>query len=96
MKDIFDAILNSDNQDTIIQYLAGIHGLSISDINFIKNIYFHFFATKEEQIEYTKIKKSITKTKRKEGFIDITAMISITIFLSVVGLTLALLIYNLM
>ena len=96
MKDIFDAILNSDNQDTIIEYLSGIHGLSISDINFIKNVYFHLFATKEEQIEYVKIKKGITKTKRKEGFIDTTAMISITIFLSVVGLTLALILYNLM
>lgn len=96
MKNIFDTILNTDNQETIVKYLSGIHGLSISDINFIKNVYFHLFATKEEQLEYTKIKTKNTKIKRKEGFIDTTAMISITIFLSVVGLTLALLIYNLM
>lgn len=96
MKDIFDAILNSDNQESIIEYLSGIHDLSISDIKFIRNVYLHFFATKEELSEYTKIKKGITKARRKEGFIDTTAMISITIFLSVIGLTLALFIYNLM
>lgn len=96
MKDIFDSILNSDNQDTIIEYLSGIHGLSISNIKLIRNVYFYFLASREEQIEYTKIKTKNKKIRRKEGFIDTTAMISITIFLSVVGLTLALILYNLM
>lgn len=95
MKYIFDSILNSDNQDTIIDYLAKINDLSISDIKFIRNIYLHFYATKEELVEYTKIKNGIKKVKRKEGFIDISAMISITTVISVLGITLAFVLYNL-
>lgn len=95
MKYIFDSILNSDNQDTIIEYLAKINDLSISDIKFIRNVYLHFFASKEELIEYTKIKNQKTKARRKEGFIDISAMISITTVISVLGITLAFVLYNL-
>lgn len=95
MRYIFDSILNSDNQDTIIDYLAKINDLSISDIKFIRNIYLHFYATKEELLEYTKIKNGIKKVKRKEGFIDISAMISITTVISVLGITLAFVLYNL-
>lgn len=95
MKYIFDSILNSDNQDTIIEYLAKINDLSISDIKFIRNVYLHFFASKEELIEYTKIKNRKTKARRKEGFIDISAMISITTVISVLGITLAFVLYNL-
>jgi len=96
MGNIFNTILNSDNQETIIEYLAGIYGRSTSDIYFIKNMYFYLLASKEEQLEYSKIKKEKTKARRKEGFIDTTAMISITIFFSVIGLTIALILYNLM
>ena len=96
MKFIFDSILNSDNQDNIINYLSGIYGFSVSDIKFIRNAYLHFFASKEELLEYTKVKKSITKVKRKEGFIDVSAMIAIATVISVVSITLALVLYNLL
>ena len=96
MRNVFNTIINSDNYDTIIDYLAGTHDISVSNINFIKNVYFYYFATTEEKLIYSRKIKEKKKIKRKEGFIDITAMISITIVISVVGITLAFIFYNLM
>ena len=94
MANIFYTIINSDNYDNIIMYLAGIHGMSISDIKFIRNVYAYYIAPDEDKkIYYDKV-KSLKNEKRKRGFIDLSAMLAFTIFIGVVGLTLAVFIYN--
>lgn len=95
MRDIFHTIIKADNYDVVIEYLAGTKGMSVSDINFIKNVYFYYLATLEEKLIYSKKMKEVKKIKRKNGFIDTTAMISITIVISVIGITLAFVLYNL-
>ena len=94
MANIFNTIINSDNYDIVIRYLAGIHGMSVSDIKFIRNVYAYYLAPAEDKkIYYNKV-KTLKKGNRKRGFIDFSAVLAFTIFLGVVGLTLAVFIYN--
>jgi len=94
MANIFNTIINSDNYDTIIEYLAGIHGMSISDIKFIRNVYALYFAPVEDRLIYNNKMKKLRQEKRRRGFIDLSAVISFTYFILVVGITLAVALYN--
>ena len=96
MSHIFNSIINSEDYKTKIKYLAGINEMSISDIKFIRNVYNYYFADQDEKNIYKDKMDEIKKEKRKQGFIDLTAVISFTIFVGVVGITLAFLIYNLL
>lgn len=96
MSNIFNTIINSDNYDSAMEYLAGINGMSISDIKFIRKVYCFYFADHEEKIIYNNKMKKLKRENRKRGFIDFSAMILITIFIGVIGITLAFLIYNLL
>lgn len=96
MSHIFNSIINSEDYETTIKYLAGINEMSISDIKFIRNVYNYYFADQDEKNIYKDKMDEIKKEKRKQGFIDLTAVISFTIFVGVVGITLAFLIYNLL
>lgn len=96
MYNIFNLIINSEDYEQTTEYLAGIYNMSVSDIKFIRNFYFYKYASREEKLIYSQKNKELKKIRRKEGFIDITAMISITIVISVVGITLAIALYNLL
>lgn len=96
MSKIFNTIIDSEDYDSMIKYLAGIHGMSVSDIKFIRNVYAFYLASNEEKLIYNNKLKELKKAKRKNGFIDFTAMISFMTFVGVVGITLALFIYNLL
>lgn len=96
MSNIFNSIINSEDYETTIKYLAGINEMSISDIKFIRNVYNYYFADQDEKNIYKDKMDEIKKEKRKQGFIDLTAVISFTIFIVAFGITLAFLIYNLL
>lgn len=96
MSKIFSTIINSDNYDSITEYLAGIYNMSVSDIKFIRNVYYLYYADNEDKKIYNEKMKEIRKEKTRRGFVDLSAVISFTIFLSVFGITLAYVLYNLL
>lgn len=96
MSKIFNAIINSDDYDITMKYLAGINSLSVSDIKFIRNVYFYYFADNEEKRIYNDKIREIKKANRTRGFIDFSTVITLTIFIGFIGISLAFLIYNLL
>lgn len=96
MSNIFNAIIDSDDYEAMIKYLAGIHGMRVSDIKFIRNVYAFYLASNEEKLIYNNKLKELKKEKRKNGFVDLTAFISFMTFVGVVGISLAFFIYNLL
>lgn len=95
MSSIFNTIINSENYDSVIEYLAGIHCISVSDIKFIRNAYFLHFATKDEKLTYNKKMKQIRNERKKNGFINLSMIVSFIILIGIIGISLALFIYNL-
>ena len=89
ISNIFYSILNSEDYDEKIKYLAGIYELIISDIKLIINLYVSNIADKEEKKKY-KDKITIKKKENaKQGFIDFSFVIVSTAIICVVGVTLA-------
>jgi len=95
LSSIFSKISDSEDPEKAMEYLAGIYGITVSQIKLLRNVYYFYLATTEEKIQYNKKNKELQKVRKKEGFIDITAMISIAIVFCVIGLTLAYILYNL-
>ena len=95
MANIFNTIINSDNYDVVTEYLAGVNGMSVSDIKFIRNVYYLYFASREDKKIYNDKVKGLKKEKRRSGFINLSVVLTSTIFIGIVGITLAILIYNL-
>lgn len=54
MANIYNAVVNSSNSKDIIEDLAILNNMSVSDIKFIRNIYFMYYATVEEKNNYIK------------------------------------------
>lgn len=96
IKSIGSYVIDSEDYEAIIRYLADIYGFSVLDIQEFIKVYLDNYAPGDEKEEYQNKIKEINKLKRKEGFVDVSAMISITIFICVVGITLAIVLYNLM
>lgn len=96
MSNIFNAIINSDNYSVAMKYLAGINELSVSDIKFIKNIYYYYFADNDEKRIYNDKIRELKKENRTRGFIDFSVVMAFTIFIVFVGISLAVLLYNLL
>ena len=86
---IFYSILNSEDYDEKIKYLAGIYELSISDIKLIINIYLSHFADKEDKNNYNEKINIKKKESAKQGFIDFSFVIVSTAIICNVGVTLA-------
>lgn len=95
MSNIFNSIINSEDYEITSSYLAGIYGMSVSDIKFIRNVYYRYFASKEEKRIYTDKISGIKKEKRRKGFIDLTIAVPITFLIGIIGITLACLLYYL-
>ena len=94
MSNIYNYIINFEDYDVAMSYLAGIHSVSILQIEQIRKIYYNYFASKEEKIIYSNKIKEINNLRRKEGFVDFSVVISFTTFLFGLGITLALILYN--
>jgi len=94
MSNIFNSIINSDDYESMIKYLAGINSMSISDIKLIKNIYAYYLASRDEKMIYNDKMKQLRKEKNKKGFIDFSVILSITVFICVIGVTLGVLLYK--
>ena len=95
MRNIFNIIIDSEDQESVIRYLAGINCMSISDVKFIRTTYYLYFADHDEKMVYNKKMKELKKESQKKGFIDFGMIISFLTLVSVIGITLALYIYNL-
>lgn len=94
MSNIFNTIINSEDYNSIVMYLAAVNGTSVSIIKFIKNIYLKYFADADEKrIYYDKIRE-LKSENRKKGFIDFSIVITLITFISVIGITIALLMYK--
>lgn len=89
MSNIFYSVLNSEDYDEKIKYLAGIHEYSISDIKLIINIYLSHFADVEDKKNYNAKIAIKKKENTKQGFIDFSFVIVFTTIISLVGVTLA-------
>lgn len=86
---IFYSILNSEDYDEKIKYLAGIHEYSISDIKLIINIYLLHFADAEDKKNYNEKIKIKKNENARQGFIDFSFVIVSTTIISLVGVTIA-------
>jgi len=64
MSNIFNSIINSDDYESMIKYLAGINSMSISDIKLIKNIYAYYLASRDEKMIYNDKMKQLRKEKK--------------------------------
>lgn len=95
MSNIFNTIINFENYEDIIQYLAGINCMSISDIKFIRNVYYYYYASNDEKKIYNEKMKEVRKVKRKNGFIDFWTVFTGLVLIGVIGIILALYLYNL-
>ena len=89
INNIFCSVLNSEDYDEKIKYLAGIHEYSISDIKLIINIYLSHFADVEDKKNYNAKIAIKKKENTKQGFIDFSFVIVFTTIISLVGVTLA-------
>lgn len=96
MSKIFNRIIDSENYNSSVKYLAGIYGMSITDIELIKDVYAKYYISPEEKNIYDKIQSDLEEEKRKNGFIDLGAIISLSVLVGVIGISLVLFIYNLM
>jgi len=95
MSNIFNTIINSENYENIIQYLAGINCMSISDIKFIRNVYYYYYASPDEKMIYSEKMQEVRKAKRRNGFIDFGTIFTGVVLIGVIGIFLVLYIYNL-
>jgi len=89
---IYLSIYDSEDEVATISYLSSVLGISISSIKYLKNIYFTYLATKEEKIEFAMKKKQ----ERNRGFVNISITLTITLLISVFGIVLAIILYNLL
>ena len=69
MSNIYNTIINSEDYESTTRYLAGIYGMSISDIKYIRNVYYNKFASKEEKIEYYNKMKTLKKEIEKKDLL---------------------------
>lgn len=96
IKGIGSRVIDSEDYEEYKKYLSEIYQLTVLEIEEIVKVYLDNYALEDEKEEYLKKIKEINSLKRKEGFIDISAMISVTIFICTVGITLAVILYNLL
>lgn len=96
IKGIGSRVIDSEDYGEYKKYLSEIYQLTVLEIEEIVKVYLDNYALEDEKEEYLKKIKEINSLKRKEGFIDISAMISVTIFICTVGITLAVILYNLL
>lgn len=95
MANIFNTIINSEDYDNTIEYLAGINCMSVSTIKFIRNVYFYYYASKDEKLVYNRKMKEVRKIRRRNGFIDFGTIFTGVVLIGVIGIILALYLYNL-
>lgn len=96
IKSIGSRMIDSEDYEEYKKYLSEIYQLTVLDVEKIVKVYLDNYALEDEKEEYLNKVKEINSLKRKEGFIDISAMISVTIFICTVGITLAVILYNLL
>lgn len=98
MANMFNMVINSDDYVSTIKYLAGIHELSISDVELIVGTYFLRIASHVEKKQYMLFKEEQKKKNNAKslGFATISVISSVLILLTTFGIYVAYIIYNLM
>lgn len=96
MSSIFNMVIESEDYNSTVNYLAGIHGLSVNDIKLIVGSYFIRLATPMEKKQYMLVKNKNSNNSKSRGFATISIISSILILLMTFGIYVAYIIYNLM
>lgn len=94
MSNIFYSVLNSEDYDEKIKYLAGIYEYSISDIKLIIDIYLLHYADKEDKKNYNEKLKIIQLENTKNGFANFGIVLVSTMFIIFSGFVFAILLYR--
>lgn len=94
IRNMFYLVLNSEDYEQKIKYLAGIYEYSISDIKLIINIYLTNFADKEDKKNYNEKIKLIQLENTKNGFVNFGIVLVTTLFIIFSGFVFAILLYN--
>lgn len=95
MRNIYNMIVDSEDYDNTVNMLSAVYNMGESDIKYIKNIYFLYFASKEEKDVYLYRKRQINN-KRSRGFANISIIISLFILMLTFGIYLGYILYNLL